>query len=491
MAIEASPGGRVRGPVDRRVRAGENDVHPGFDPLRTERWIAVIRLLVVGVVTAIYVTRGAAPQAPGPQAWMILALAAVYGAWSVVAFADTREPSVRSRVLSILVDTMLVTQWIWATGGPSSEYWTLYLILILSIAMRVDLPQTVAASLAIALLYGGVVVVGGGLPWPFLLHRTSLMLISGFASGVLAQQRLLHRRRGMEFEELAEERSRELDSERAEMDRLRQVDVAKSEFVAVAAHDFRTPLAAVIGVLSTLREHGAALTTEERLELIDGAVGQATRLARLVDDLLTVSRIEDGVLRLVLEPVDPRELLTEAAGTSGMTGRLVIEIGRVGRVRCDQDAAIRVLTNLLDNARKYSPPDSRVHIKVAEESEMVRFSIRDEGTGIPEEERSGVFERFRRLDGGQRKPGSGLGLYICRGLVDAHGGTIRVDPASEGGAVFSFTLPRATMAEEVGTDAPVDDMAPIGTVVATVGPDDVDADAPVDERPPFPSAAVS
>jgi two-component system, OmpR family, sensor histidine kinase KdpD len=310
------------------------------------------------------------------------------------------------------------------------------------------------------------------------LHRTSLMVITGFAVGVLSQQRLVHHRQGQVLRAEAVERSRELDDERAEVERLRRVDVAKSEFVAVAAHEFRTPLAAVIGVLSTLREHGSVLTPEDRIELLDGATSQANRLARLVDDLLTVSRIEDGILRLSLETTQPRDLLSEAAQVSGMAGRLVIRIGRVGTVRCDPDAIIRVLTNLMDNARKYAPPDSKVHIDVTLEGDRVRFSVADEGPGIPDEDRAEIFERFRRLEGGKTKPGAGLGLYICRGLVEAHGGTIRADRAPGGGAEMSFTIPRATKKDGAMADGFEGDGHVEGVVTK------LDVPLPVEDLPP-------
>lgn len=430
--------------------------------MRTERWISVIRLVVVAVVVFSYVALFK-PNGPSVVAVSVLGLAAIYSVWCLVAFAGPEEPSGRSQLLTVLVDVALVAAWMQVTGGARSEFWSLYLVVLISIAMRSDLAQAVGAAGGIALLYGALAIREGDVPGELLLHRVALMLITGFAAGVVSRQRSLHRRRGSALAKAVEERAWELEEERAEVERLRRVDLAKSEFVAVAAHEFRTPLAAVIGVLSTLREHGGVLTPEERLELIDGAAAQAGRLARLVDDLLTVSRIEDGVLRLTLEPVDPRHLLSEAARASGMTGRLVMHIGRVAKVRCDQDAIIRVLTNLLDNARKYSPAESKVlidvsEIDVSEGPGLVRFSVRDEGPGIPEEERTEVFERFRRLAGdGQKKPGAGLGLYICRGLVEAHGGTIQVDQAAQGGAEFSFTLPRATRNDE---DAPVGD--PVG-----------------------------
>jgi signal transduction histidine kinase len=424
-----------------------------FDALRTERWIAVVRLAVVAVVIATALVSGLLNEGPrSPLASVLLGLATAYAMWGLVAFGP-KEPSLAVRTLVLVVDLVFVTAWVLVTGGGSSDYWALYLIVVISAGMRFDLVSTMAVAAGVDVVYGTLVLAEGSLPRELVLHRLSLVLITGFAVGVLAQQRALHRRRGRELQAEVEERGRELSSHRAEVERLRRVDSAKSEFVAVAAHEFRTPLAAIIGVLSALRDHDAALTAQHRLELIDGAAAQARRLARLVDDLLTISRIEDDALRLALVPTDPRHLLSEAAQASGMAGRLVISIGRVGKVRCDPDAAIRVLTNLLDNARKYAPADSKVRISVDLEGEMVRFRVADEGPGISPEDRQGIFERFRRLTGGSAKPGAGLGLYICRGLVEAHGGTISVGDAPGGGAEFTFTLPRATKQDEVAAEA--------------------------------------
>ena len=136
------------------------------------------------------------------------------------------------------------------------------------------------------------------------------------------------------------------------------------------------------------------------------------------------------------------------------------------------------MTNLMDNARKYAPADSKVHIDVALEGDLVRFSVADEGPGIPDEDRAEIFERFRRLEGGKTKPGAGLGLYICRGLIEAHGGTIRADRAPGGGAQMSFTLPRATKA--VGTADGFDGNGH-ADVIANL---DVPVAVDVDELPP-------
>jgi signal transduction histidine kinase len=194
-----------------------------------------------------------------------------------------------------------------------------------------------------------------------------------------------------------------------------------------------------------------------RVELIDGAEAQAERLTRLVEDLLTVSRIQDGVLLLSMAPVDPRDLIADAARASSTAERLQLEIDEPSRVVCDADATVRVLTNLLDNARKYSPAGEPIVVAVSNEERRVRFAVRDAGRGVAEADREAIFERFRRADD-SGAPGAGLGLYISRGLVRAHGGELEVGDAPEGGARFTFWLPvLAPGRHEVtvgGSDAP-------------------------------------
>jgi NtrC-family two-component system sensor histidine kinase KinB len=188
--------------------------------------------------------------------------------------------------------------------------------------------------------------------------------------------------------------------------------------------------------------------------LLAGAETQALRLARLVDDLLTVSRIEDGALRLDMQPVETDWLLSQAVQVSRTRDRVRADLGGVQKIRCDADQMVRVLTNLIDNARKYSPPEGAIFVTVTEGPSTVSVSVRDEGPGIPKERRAEVFDRFRRLGEKPEKPGAGLGLYITRCLVEAHGGTIRVDEAPGGGADFNFTIPKAEGEQPASADRP-------------------------------------
>lgn len=423
----------------------ESDVAPGGlspEARRTERTIALMRIAVIAVVAAVYLSSIGIERKLGPLALSILVLAALYGLWTLLARPyETRFPG-RYRAATLIVDAALITLWCDATGGSASEFWTLYLLVLIAVAMRFDLMETVAAAVAVALLHVAVMSVDGGLTTRELLFRPALMLIFGFAVGVLASQRRLHQEQQEAAELVAEERGLALAEEQATVEQLRRADMAKSEFVAVASHEFRTPLAGILGVLSTLRSRGELLDPVLRNELLEGATTQASRLARLVDDLLTVARIEDGALRADVQAANPAQLAIEAAQASGTVEILDFELAGVRNVDCDADQIVRVLANLLDNARKYSPPGARVVLAVKDFGTSVRFCVRDHGPGVPAECRASVFERFRRLTDEPRTPGAGLGLYISRCLVEAHGGRISVDEAPGGGAEFSFTLPK-------------------------------------------------
>jgi signal transduction histidine kinase len=403
-------------------------------------------------VIGIYASSLGVQRSLGPSAVVILASAMVYGVGTLFALARNPSPSYGARVATVIVDVILVTWWVQATGSVHSEFWTLYLIVMVAAALRFRLVETVVAAFGITALHLTFMLgASATLSHEQLILRPTVMLATAFAVGILAYQRAEQRRERATLEALAHTTAVELGEERAEVRRLRIADVKRSEFVAIAAHEFRTPLAAIIGVLSTLKSHGDALGDEVRDELIDGASSQAERLSRLIEDLLTASRIDDGVLRLELEPVDPRVLIGDAQRASGTVGQVHVELLSVDPVLCDPDGVVRVLTNLLDNARKYSPEGARIVVSVKRHGGKTRFAVRDGGRGIPAEDREAIFERFRRA-GERSQPGAGLGLYISRGIVEAHGSTFDVGDAPEGGAEFSFELERASKRSAVVTD---------------------------------------
>jgi len=450
-----------------RTPVPEGDEASGWLPsvLRTKRTIALLRICVLAVVTVLSLSSAGIQTVAGPAAPVLVFDAFVYALTCLVLSTRGGEASPWGRAVTFAIDVALITAWIVVTGGGRSEFWTLYLIVIAAVALRFGIVETIGAAVGLAVLLLAQLVEQGAL-WTSKLYRPTMLLVAGFAIGMLSLQRADQRQKRFEMEAIAESRARQLGRERAEVERLRKVDLARTEFVGVAAHELRTPLAAILGVLTTLKEHGAVLEDRVRVDLIDGAEAQAERLTRLVEDLLTVSRIQDGVLRLSMESVDLRELITDAGRASGAAERLRLEPDAPASVVCDADAIVRVLTNLFDNARKYSPAGTPIEVRVAGDERRVTVDVRNAGSGIAPEDREAIFERFRRADG-SGAPGAGLGLYISRGLVRAHGGELEVGDVPEGGAAFTFWLPvldpgeRAVSVGPSGDDAIAPDVSHI------------------------------
>jgi PAS domain S-box-containing protein len=227
-----------------------------------------------------------------------------------------------------------------------------------------------------------------------------------------------------------------------------RLDELKAEFITTASHELRTPLAAVYGAAQTLRRHDFALDVAGRDRFISLIVDESERLASIVNQILLANQVEVGRVDLVTEPFDAAELLervVEAARTYAPTNIDfdVQATDRVPQVAADKDRARQVLANLVDNAIKYSPDGGRIVLGVEPVDEAVRFRVFDEGMGIPADEHDRVFEKFYRLDPEmvQGIGGTGLGLYICRELVERMGGSIWLESEDGEGSTFFFDLP--------------------------------------------------
>ncbi len=232
--------------------------------------------------------------------------------------------------------------------------------------------------------------------------------------------------------------------------RERRLEDLRSEFVATISHELRTPLASLHGAALTLREHGQDLNPQTQHDLLDMIAVQSRRLADLVEEILVAGQLDSGSLHVVSEPFDPEELVwaTAAAARVRVDESMRIDVSMTAvlpMVRGDARRTRQVLSNLVDNAIKYSPDGGRLELIVDADDEYVRFSIRDEGLGIPLGEQRRIFDKFYRLDPDQRRGigGSGLGLYICQELVRSMNGRIHVESDPGEGAVFTFELPVA------------------------------------------------
>ncbi len=234
---------------------------------------------------------------------------------------------------------------------------------------------------------------------------------------------------------------------------LQETDRLRSALLSSVSHDLRTPLTAIKTAAANLRARDVDWSAAARAEFLGAIETEADRLTRLVTNLLDLSRIEAGALRLDLDWNDLDELLREAAyraeqAESGtLAHAIAVQIDRpLPFLRFDYVLIDRVVSNLLENAVKYAPAGSPVSVAVVAQAADVRITVRDQGPGIPPAEREHVFDPFYRGEDRTVPGGSGFGLAICRGIVTAHGGCIFIEDSPAGAAV-TFTLPRAPIGE--------------------------------------------
>jgi signal transduction histidine kinase len=223
----------------------------------------------------------------------------------------------------------------------------------------------------------------------------------------------------------------------------------KSDFLSRAAHDLRTPLTSIAWAARNLLDGVAGPVAAPQTEYLESIRASADQLARLVANLVEVSRLEAGVLKIEIVPVDLLAVLREAfRALAPLTEErhlgFDLEAGEHPvLVRGDRGRLTQVAINLLDNALKYSPDDSRVEVTVEDAEGMVRLEIRDHGPGIAPKELEEVFVRFHQGTPSPyaARPGLGVGLYVVRSITELLGGHVRATNHAAGGAVFTCELP--------------------------------------------------
>src|SRR5436853_6681264 len=244
------------------------------------------------------------------------------------------------------------------------------------------------------------------------------------------------------------ERAR-LRRESLQIELLRRTDALRAALLSSVSHDLRTPLSSIKAAASSLLQEDVQWDEEARRSFALAIEQEADRLNRLVGNLLDMSRIEGGALKPEKEwyPVD--ELIHDVLGHMQpiLQGRTVVTKlpTDLPPVELDYLEMDQVLTNLIENAVRYTPPSSPIEISARVEHGHMLISVADRGPGIPPAHIERVFDKFYRVLGTQRNaatvPGSGLGLAVSKGLVEAHGGHIWVEDRPGGGSIFRFTLP--------------------------------------------------
>lgn len=228
---------------------------------------------------------------------------------------------------------------------------------------------------------------------------------------------------------------------RIESERLR------NSLLAALSHDLRTPLTSLMAQAEALAGSTPPLAARQRA-MADALREETVRMGRLVTNLLDMARIESGdvKLRLQWQPVEEVIGSALAASRAALAGHVVATRVPADLPLVQYDAVLveRVLSNLLENAGKYTPPGSTVTVAAEQHGQWLNVAVTDDGPGLPPGQEEAVFEKFTRGERESAKPGVGLGLAICRAIVGAHGGTIRAANRPGGGAAFTFTLPLGT-----------------------------------------------
>ena len=242
--------------------------------------------------------------------------------------------------------------------------------------------------------------------------------------------------------------------ERASVERLAELDRLKADFIATITHELKTPLTSLMGYAQILRKRAMELPDQQREEFFDIMTRQGDRILRLIEELLQSSRLDAGGAKLRREPLDLNAIVKEVeSGLAGLarTHTLIYEVpdhdlGLFG----DPTALEHVLTNLLENALKYSEPETEIKLTVTDDENEVLIKVADHGRGIEPEDLPHIFERFRQANGpGRTRTSVGLGLYIVRSLVTAHGGRVWADSKLGEGTTFNIALPRRAGPETV------------------------------------------
>jgi signal transduction histidine kinase len=228
-----------------------------------------------------------------------------------------------------------------------------------------------------------------------------------------------------------------------------ELERLRSDFVATASHELRTPVAAVYGAAQTLRRPDVDLDDATRERLLDMIAAEASSLAEIVDQILLTNELDEDVLTVSRRTVDPVAVAQGVVGAASTTApdnvsiSLQVAGGNGPAFMTDETRLRQILVNLVENAVKYSPDGGAVEVDVRRDPDHIAFEVRDEGMGIAPEDRERIFEKFYRADPSMRRGvgGTGLGLYIVNELVSRLGGRIAVDSAPGVGSTFRVVFP--------------------------------------------------
>ena len=357
------------------------------------------------------------------------------------------------------IDLLVATSVLYFAGGYSAptDFSLLFYLLIIASAVRLGLPGALSTAVVVSLLYifiGGVTGFPNFAPPPgFVIGRVFLFLFVALVAGLLVGDVRVRLDRALRT---AIERASQLDEtrrteafEKERVARLEEIDKVRSDFVSIVAHELQTPLASIRTQADTLLTQQHRLDQETRGALVEGIHRSAGSLVDLVQDFAAVNRIDHEQFTYHFQDLDLAAFIAEVLeqfhpDPRKYPLRVRVEPGLV--VRADRRRLQQALLNLLNNAVKYSPRGGNIAvIAFPEKDGTAKLSVHDEGIGIREEDLPKLYQKFTRLfdKRAMNIGGSGLGLYITREIIEAHGGRVGAESEWGKGSTFSFVLPLA------------------------------------------------
>ena len=252
-----------------------------------------------------------------------------------------------------------------------------------------------------------------------------------------------------EIREFGEGLNAMIENLKRAQEREKKIEQLKTEFVSLAAHQLRTPLAEIKWALDALSDEDMGKLNEQQKTVIQKTVASNNRMIRLVNDLLNVTKIEEGKYLFHREPAQLTDALLLVVETykpqavrKGVELLLELPQNPPPLLLLDREKIELAMQNLVDNALKYTPSGGQVTVTLSYDTKKVEVRVRDTGIGIPDNEKQRVFERFFRAGNAKLKEpvGTGLGLYLTKNIVEAHGGVMRFESKENEGSMFGFTI---------------------------------------------------
>lgn len=285
----------------------------------------------------------------------------------------------------------------------------------------------------------------------FLFIYLVLASMTAFGIAIILINRKLNKRLEAKTSEL-QESNRQLQISIAENQdkakKLQEADVQKGEFSAMITHELKTPLVPIIGYGNMLLRGRLGELSDPQLQKLQIMYTNAERLSALIQDMLDVQKLDLGQLHLHPTQAPPRKIIEESISSLRPSAEareieLSSRIDTDREIRCDQDRIIQVINNLVSNAIKFSANKSIITVSCTTDADNIIFSVRDSGSGIPKEKQDKLFSKFYQVDTtlARKAGGTGLGLVICKGIVEAHGGRMWFESEEGKGSLFSFSLP--------------------------------------------------